>query len=141
MNTIDKDEADHTVMDEDFSKIDASVTTCTDPYNPEAVGNEGFTELDDYTTLPGWEASEPHSPKGMIGAEATSSVVNYVRTPMMYLDNADSFKLKIKAYGTPDDALMIKAGDKDYAIYFKKLAMTIRKEIDGYMKSLCAANT
>jgi len=132
VNTIDKDEADHTVMDEDFSKIDASVTTCTDPYNPEAVGNEGFTELDDYTTLLGWGGIGTTLSQGMIGAEATSSVVNYVRTPMMYLDNADSFKLKIKAYGTPDDALMIKAGDKDYAIYFKKVGDDDKKgEIDG----------
>ena len=120
VNTIDKDEKGHTVMEEDFSKIDASVTTSTDPYNPEAVGNEDFTSLDDYTSLPGWGGIGTTLSQGMVGAEATSSVVNYVRTPMMYLDNADSYKVKIKAYGTPDDALMIRTNDKEYAVYFKQ---------------------
>lgn len=120
INTIKTDEADHAVLNEDFDKVDASVTDADDPYNPEAVGNESFVGIDDYTNMIGWGGIGLTLNKGMVGAEAYESTVNYVRTPMLYLDNADNFKLKIKAYGITDDALIIKTNEKEYAVYFTK---------------------
>jgi hypothetical protein len=118
INNIKADESDHVILSENFSKIDASVTTADDPYNPEAVGNESFVGLDEYTAMPGWGGIGLTLNKGMVGAEAYESNVNYVRTPMFYVNNADNFGIKIKAYGVTGDNLIISTNGKEYAVPF-----------------------
>jgi hypothetical protein len=61
------DEEKHVVLDEDFSKINADVTSATDPYNPEAVGNTKPVSLDDYTNIAGWTSNVTTLAQGMVG--------------------------------------------------------------------------
>ena len=50
-----KDEENHVLIDEDFSRITSEVTTVTDPTAPESLGNDyQLMSFDDYTILPGW---------------------------------------------------------------------------------------
>jgi hypothetical protein len=117
--TADKDISSKAILDEDFSGITAEVTESTDPYNPEAVGNEEEIGLDSYTKNAGWLTLGTTVCQGMIGAEAGSESTNYIITPTLYLDNDDNFNITLKAYGTTGSALVIQTNNKNYAAYFE----------------------
>jgi hypothetical protein len=93
------DEEKHVVLDEDFSKINADVTSATDPYNPEAVGNTKPVSLDDYTNIAGWTSNVTTLAQGMVGCGQSEDYLPYVKTPKLYLMNDSLYYLTIKAYG------------------------------------------
>lgn len=117
--TATTDEADHVVLNEDFSKVNSSVTDNTDPYHPEEVGNTDEVTLDAYSDFAGWTGVGTTMSQGMIGVAKSSSQTNYMISPSMYLDNGNQFKLYIKAYGTKDATLIIQTNNKLYSVYFK----------------------
>lgn len=118
--TATKDITGNTVLTEDFSGVNSEATTSTDPYNPEEVGNDDAISLDSYMKNTGWTGAGTTLCQGMIGAAQGSSVgATYVKSAPMYLDNADNFSIKIKAYGTTGEALVLKTNNKKYAIYFE----------------------
>jgi hypothetical protein len=110
------DETEHAVLDEDFSKINSEVTNSTDPYHPEAVGNQDVTSLEDFTNLPGWEGYGNTISQGMIGAQSYYGAATFIRTPGLYLANDDKFVLSLKAYGTANDCLGVIINNNIYQI-------------------------
>lgn len=107
-------EEKHAVLDEDFSKVTSDVTTATDPYAAEAVGNTKETSLDDYTKLPGWVSQETSLAQGMIGCGTDEDHLPYIRTPKLYLLNDSLYYLTIKAYGSVGDYLRVRTTTYDY---------------------------
>jgi hypothetical protein len=113
------DEANHVVLNEDFSKVTSAITDNTDPYNPENAGNTDETALDDYTDYAGWVGVGNTLSQGMVGVAESTSQINYLITPPMYLSNDKKFNLYIKAYGTKGATLLIQTNNKLYATYFE----------------------
>ncbi len=108
---------DYPVFEEDFSKIDASVTTATEPVDPDPLGNDGTTSLDTYTKLPGWTGQSNTVVQGMLGVEGD----NYysggsITTPEIYLGNSDECKLTIDLYGEANDYIGVKFNGSIYYI-------------------------
>lgn len=116
---LDKDENNYALLDEDFSKIDADVTTATDPYNPEDLGSEGVTPLDGYTNVPGWTTTGTTVAQGMVGCAESYSGTNYVKTPEIYFGNGTTFRMHVKAYGVANEGLVMYVGGKMTGGYFQ----------------------
>lgn len=121
-----KEDEQHAVIDEDFARIDASVTSATDPTSPEDVGSDKYKSLDDYTTLPGWTARNTLIAQGWLGAANDEYTTGIIKTPVLYLDNDDHFYISVKAIGTPGDLLGIYTPTQKYYIEFNQSG-----EIDG----------
>lgn len=114
--TADKAIDNYPVLDENFDKVDASVTSATDPNAAEALGNNTAEYFDDYTSLPGWGGRGNTVTQGMIGCAASSTDWNYIQTPLLYLCNDNTYNIHVKAYGTSGDYLGMKIND---IIYFQ----------------------
>lgn len=116
--TTAKEDGLQSVIDEDFSGITSDVTASTDPKNPEQAGTSKYESLNGYTKLPGWTVKNMAVTQGWMGAINDDYTTGIVKTPALYLDNADSFKLTIKAVGTAGDDLTIKTDKQTYYIAF-----------------------
>lgn len=128
ITTLDKDENDYPLLEEDFSRIDASMTAATDINTAEALNNNK-SSLDAYTKLPGWTGSYNTIAQSMLGAEGDYDYVGgSVSTPQLYLANDDKCKLTMKMYGDADDEIAIKINDKAYYAIIPKNGI-----LDGYV--------
>ena len=101
------------LLDEDFAKIDASVTDATDMLSGERLGNTTEESYDDYTTLPGWKGTN-----NTLAQSALGTIAGYIQTPPLYVANDSAFYLYIEAYGYYGDYLYIDTPDDSYSIAF-----------------------
>lgn len=109
-----------TLLEEDFSKVDASVTSSDDPYNPTSLGNTyEYVSLDDYTQQPGWTGMDIAFAEGYLGGSWASYYYPTVSTPSLYVDNNDYFLLTIEAVGYYGSYLKISDGDTEYSIPYE----------------------
>lgn len=116
--TVAKEDGEQSVIDEDFSGINAEVTSSTDPTNPEQAGANKYESLDGYTKLPGWTVKNMAVTQGWMGAINDDNTFGAIKTPALYLDHADSFRLTIKAVGKAGEKLIIKTDKQTYNIPF-----------------------
>ncbi len=114
VTTADKDYQDYPVLDEDFSKIDASVTTGTGADDAVPLGNAEGSSLDAYTSAPGWTGSSNTASVGMLGADGDYYDGGYIKTPVLDLRHADSFKLTLEGKAEDEDQLVLRVGGKNY---------------------------
>lgn len=111
----------YVILEENFDKIDASVTGNTDITNPESLGNLSETPLDDYTVLPGWTGRDNIVVQGMLGCNMVFDALNTVTLPQLYVGNGSEVGITLKAYGTPGDMLMLNVGGQEYALSFTQV--------------------
>lgn len=122
---IKKATDNYIILDENFSKIDANVTSSTDPYNPEDLGNGTLTHFDDYTDMAGWEGEGNTMCQGMLGLKQFEYSSVYLQTPPMYLKNNNRYTVAVKAYGTVGDVLvMTTPRGENLGIEFKAVSDT-----------------
>ena len=121
-------DGDFAVLDEDFSLINADVTSSTNPKNPEqgGSGTNKYESLDGYTKVPGWTVRNMGLTQGWMGGITDASIAGSLKTPALYLANGSSFKLTVKAVGKANASLGIQVGGNDYTIPFDE-----NGEIDG----------
>lgn len=114
------DEADHELIDEDFSLVDNNVTSATDPTSPESLDNDyQQIMLDSYTQLPGWTGLGNTMARGYLGCADGYYAVPFIQTPNFQADNDDNLTVHVKAVGTPNDYLTILFANGDtYAVQF-----------------------
>lgn len=124
--TIAKEDGEQSIIDEDFSSVTSEITEATDPKNPEQAGTNKYKSLDNYTKLPGWSVKNLAFAQGWVGAINDDYTSGIMKSPALYLDNADNFKITLKAVGTAGDYLTIKIGSNSYGIPFDE-----NGEIDG----------
>ncbi len=124
--TTVKEDGTYSIIDEDFSGITQDVTDATDPTDPELSGSNKYESLDGYTKLPGWTVKNMALAQGWMGAVNDDYTTGIVKTPALYLANADNFKLTIKAVGEANTDLTIKTAKQTYYITFDD-----NGEIDG----------
>lgn len=110
------DQADFTIIEEGFDKINAEMTSATSVDEPENLGNSGTTALDDATYLPGWTGSSNTMVQGMLGCQSSSYSKNHITTPTIYLANSNPVTLTLVAYGEAGDALGVNINGVEYAI-------------------------
>ena len=115
-----KDEENHVLIDEDFSRINSDVTSATDPTSPEALGNDNKkTSLDDYTKLPGWAGICNTIAQGYLGCGQGSYYAPRIVTPTFQADNDAQVTVAVKAVGTAGDYLTLSFQNGDtYAVEF-----------------------
>lgn len=115
-----EDEANYPIIDEDFSGIDNTVTSATDPTAPESLGNDYSEEsLDGYTKLPGWSGLSTTLAQGYVGCAAGYYYIPFVYTPYFQADNDTIVTLRIKAVGTAGDYLQLGfEGGNTYVVGF-----------------------
>lgn len=115
-----KDEENHVLIDEDFSRINSDVTSATDPTSPETMGNEyGETSFNDYTVLPGWSGVSNTIAQGYLGCGQGSYFVPMIFTPTFQADNDAQVTVAVKAVGTAGDYLTLNFQNGDtYAVEF-----------------------
>lgn len=115
-----KDEANHVLIDEDFSRINSDVTSATEPTSPEALGNDNKkTSLDDYTKLPGWAGICNTIAQGYLGCGQGSYYAPRIVTPTFQADNDAQVTVAVKAVGTAGDYLTLSFQNGDtYAVEF-----------------------
>lgn len=114
---LDKDYADYPILEEDFNKIDDSMTSATDAKSAEALNNSKLSSLDAYTNLPGWTGKNNTIAQGMLGTEGDYDYVcGNIYTPQLYLANSDKCKITLKAYGDAGDQLAIRINGTTYGI-------------------------
>lgn len=107
-----EDEANHALIDEDFSLFNSDVTSSTDPSNPESLGNDySRMSFDGYTKLPGWTGLSNTVAQGYLGCAAGYYYVPYITTPAFQADNDSVVTLDIKAVGTAGDYLTLEFQD------------------------------
>ncbi|MGI6222099.1 MAG: hypothetical protein ACOYJG_00650 [Prevotella sp.] len=111
---VEADTKDYSVLKEDFSKIDASVTENTNLQYPDALANYTETSLDDYTLNKGWTGVGNTIVQGALGVENNPYAILYVKSPAIYLANSDSCKIHIKAYGSTVDPIAVGLEDGSY---------------------------
>lgn len=97
------------VADEDFSKIDTSVTECNSYRNPEELGNLTEIALDDYMNAPGWTGRSVALSQGMLGGYYNEGYAPYLKSPIFHFGDSDEYVLTIKAYGSLKDALLLES--------------------------------
>jgi len=120
------------ILDEDFSKVDASVTDSTDPFSPSELGNtNNSASLDDYTKLPGWTGTNVAFAQGYLGGGSMDFYTPSVMTPSLYLANATTTILTIKAVGYQESSLIIDDGTTKYQIYYEPNSDGETGSIDG----------
>ena len=108
-----------TLLNENFSKIDESISSETDPNNPAYVGNEEEMNIDDFTNQPGWTVVKGAYINGMFGVQGSNVKRYYLATPQLYLGNSKKFYIHIKAYGTPGEGFVINVGGHESGAYFE----------------------
>ena len=113
----ERDNAEYPVLDEDFSKIDESVTGVTSFGEAEPLNNQQISRLDAYTKNPGWTGSYNTLVQGMLGAEGDyTSVAGQIITPELDLTHDSFAKVYTKIIGEQDDKLLISVCDKWYML-------------------------
>lgn len=96
-----------TFLSEDFSTIDSSVVSVTDPANPKRLYNTS-SSLDDYTKIPGWTGDNNSIAQGYLGVgQAVDYVGSYILTPALKLDHDTKCTMRVKAVGATGDDLYI----------------------------------
>lgn len=124
VNSVEEANDDYPVLEEDFSNIDASVTTATTLADATAVGNTETSSLDAYTKFPGWTGNNNSLVQGMIGAQGDYAYVEgRIYTPVLYLGNADKCNLTLKLYGDANDKIVIKMNGTIYYIVLPENGM------------------
>ena len=124
VNSVEEANDDYPVLEEDFSNIDASVTTATTLADATAVGNTETSSLDAYTKFPGWTGNDNSLVQGMIGAQGDYTYVGgRIYTPVLYLGNADKCNLTLKLYGDANDNIVIKMNGTIYYIVLPENGM------------------
>lgn len=114
---LQKDVDDYPILEEDFSTIDASVTSATTANDAEPLNNNKRSSLDAYTKLPGWEGSSNTIAQGMLGCEGDFDYTGgKIYTPELYLANDSKCKITIKLYGKANDQIAIRLGDVSYGV-------------------------
>lgn len=126
VNTVDKDYEDYPVLDEDFSKIDAAVTTGTSADDAMPLGNSTTSSLDAYTQDPGWTGYKNTASVGMLGAEGDYYSGGEIKTPELDLRHDGIFKLELAGKATADDDLVVRIDNKSYY-----LTVPAHGKIDG----------
>lgn len=116
INKMSESQADFTIIEEGFDKIDAEVTSATSVDEPENLGNSGDTALDDATMLPGWTGKNNTMVQGMLGCQSSMYSPNYITTPIIYLANENPVTLTLIAYGQAGDALGVEINGVQYNI-------------------------
>lgn len=114
--TADND--DFVILEENFDAIDATVTEATDVEKPENIGNSDEETFDDYTALPGWTGKLNTVVQGMLGCADSWYSTATITTPTLYVAGSDKLYVRIKAYGTDGDNLILNTGEGRYAIPF-----------------------
>lgn len=109
-----------TILEENFSKVDASVTSATDPLAGEDIGNNMPSSLDAYTQMPGWEGRGNLLAQGFMGCDNMDWNICYIQTPPLYLTNNKEFYLTINAKGMAGSSLVVYDGTKQMYIDFEK---------------------
>lgn len=114
--TASENIAQHTILEEDFSKITSDVTWGTSLSNAEYLGNYTVSSLDEYTTLPGWTGRANTLFPGNLGVEDSMYDLFYIETPALSLGNADSFILGLMGQSMYDDNLIVWINNRDYKL-------------------------
>lgn len=115
----EEDIEDYVLLEDNFDKIDASVTSATDPLVPEGLYNYSDTPLDEYTMTPGWVGYGNTIVQGMLGCDYSYDGICDITTPEMYVANDDEVRIRIKAFGSAGDQLMLRINGVDYSIDFE----------------------
>lgn len=114
-----EDIEDYVLLEDNFDKIDASVTSATDPLVPDGLYNNKDISLDAYTKTPGWVGYGNTIVQGMLGCDYSYEAVCDITTPEMYVANDDEVRIRIKAFGSAGDQLMLSINGVDYSIPFE----------------------
>lgn len=110
---------DYVLLEDNFDKIDASVTSATDPLVPEVLNNYSDMSLDKYTKNSGWVGYGNAIVQGMLGCDYSYYGVCDITTPELYVANDDEVRIRIKAFGSAGDQLMLSISGVDYSIPFE----------------------
>ncbi|MGI6223516.1 MAG: hypothetical protein ACOYJG_07895 [Prevotella sp.] len=113
---IESDTRNYALLDEDFSKVDANMTSATKPEEAEMLEYTDYY-VSDCTQDNGWKGSNNTICQDMLGV---AEGYGYVQTPTLYLMNNTTFSLKVKAYGTAGDLLVIATKDGRYTVEFEE---------------------
>lgn len=109
VKTVEEATEDYPVLEEDFSNVDASVTSATSIADATPVNNEETSSLDAYTKFPGWTGDNNSLVQGMLGAEGDYNYTyGHIYTPELDLTHADECNLTLKLYGDANDNIGIK---------------------------------
>lgn len=115
VNTLDKAQEDYPILEEDFSNIDASVTSATNLADATPLNNDKVSSLDAYTKTPGWTGNNNTLVQGMLGAEGDYDYTyGRIFTPQLFLANSNECKVTLKLYGEANDNLIIVANGQNY---------------------------
>jgi hypothetical protein len=110
-----EDVKEYTLMEEEFTKITPDNTWGTED-RPEDLGNYSLSNLDDYTTYPGWRGVGNTIYPGHLGVEDSLNAMFYLETPPMSLDNDDFFVLGIMGECKYDDVIIVWVNNHDYRL-------------------------
>ena len=115
VKTVEEATEDYPLLEEDFSNVDASVTTATNLADATPVNNEETSSLDAYTKFPGWTGDNNSLVQGMIGAVGDYEYTyGRIFTPELDLTHADKCNLTLKLYGDANDQIGIKMNGTIY---------------------------
>lgn len=100
LTDVESDKDAFVIIDEDFNGCKEGTVAEPSPlYNDRC-------ELDEFTSMPGWEGESNISADGMMGC-AESDMGSYLVTPYLNLDHAGSYDLSLRAYGRLGDTLVL----------------------------------
>ncbi len=119
VRTATEDTKDFVLLDDDFSKIDETITYSQSPDEAEWLLNGSETYLDKYTKARGWTGVGNTIAQGWLGAADGSTVLNYLRTPPLTLSNAQNFTIRLKARGSVGENLVVSVNGNNYTIPFE----------------------
>ena len=123
IDELEADAQDYTIFEENFDKVDESVTQSTDPANPDMLFNDYEPiSLDDYTQYPGWTGLGNTVAVGMLGCAAPMYYVNYISTPEIFVGGSNVVYVTLKAYGTAGDNLYMLINGVGYGLPFDTAA-------------------
>lgn len=115
VKTVEEATEDYPILEDDFSNVDANVTSATSIADATPVNNEETSSLDAYTKLPGWTGNDNSLVQGMLGAEGDYDYVyGRIFTPELDLTHADECNLTLKLYGDANDNIGIKMNGTIY---------------------------
>lgn len=114
----EEDTEDFVLLEEDFSKVDGSVTSATDWSQPDYLDNYDRESLDAYTHQPGWTGTGNTIAQGMLGCEYSGYYITDIVTPEIYVGNDEEVRIYLKAYGEAGDYLILMVNGQEYNIPF-----------------------
>lgn len=119
-----------TILEDDFDKVNADVTSATDPLSGTSVGNSTESSLDDYTSMPGWTGRGTSLAQGCLGG-GYNSYSSWLKTPEMSLGNDSQYYLTITATGYYGSSLKIDDGTNTYTLSYEACEDGYTGAIDG----------